>query len=258
MRNRMVCDWDVSGDCSSPHPVEIFARPEAKLQEWLDFSSVWPDSKPFLWRDQYAPPGGRHEISVTPETQHPLMLVMQTRCRKCDKCRRYRARLWAARARQEIALSKRTWFGTLTLAPSERMRVLNICRRNAHADGDDYEALPYKDQYLRQVAQISPEVTKMLKRLRKQSAFRYFFVTEAHKDGAPHFHILLHEQDDMRPLRYAQLSANWRLGFSRFKLVDDGKQAAQYCAKYISKDATSRVRASLRYGRSTGIDLINR
>lgn len=51
-------------------------------------------------------------------------------------------------------------------------------------------------------------------------------------------------------MRYAALSSMWKLGFSRHKLVDMDQRgkAAWYAAKYLSKSAAARVRASLHYG----------
>lgn len=95
---------------------------------------------------------------------------------------------------------------------------------------------------------LGPELTKSLKRMRKntKSRFRYIAVFERHCDGYPHLHLLLHEQG--QPLTKRDIQAEWRLGFSQCKLVDQGPKAAFYVAKYLSKEAAARVRASLRYG----------
>ena len=89
-------------------------------------------------------------------------------------------------------------------------------------------------------------MTKMFKRLRKDGYnFRYLYVLEAHKDGYPHVHMLVHEVSAQIPKR--ALGAQWPYGFSSFKLVDDPR-AASYITKYLVKDMRSKIRASQKYG----------
>lgn len=95
---------------------------------------------------------------------------------------------------------------------------------------------------------ISAELTKYFKRLRKSGLkFRYVLVTEAHKDGYPHYHALIHEGFSQIPK--SRLQAEWPYGFTQFKLVKDAK-AAYYITKYLVKDARTRIRASGKYGQS--------
>ena len=95
---------------------------------------------------------------------------------------------------------------------------------------------------------ISAELTKYFKRLRKSGLkFRYVLVTEAHKDGYPHYHALIHEVSAQIPK--SRLQADWPYGFTTFKLVKDTK-AAYYITKYLVKDARTRIRASGKYGQS--------
>lgn len=82
--------------------------------------------------------------------------------------------------------------------------------------------------------------------MRKKAPFRFLAVFERHKDGFPHLHLLIHEQG--QPLTKSAIQAEWRLGFSQCKLVDQGPKAAFYVAKYLGKDAATRIRASVRYG----------
>lgn len=96
--------------------------------------------------------------------------------------------------------------------------------------------------------EISKEITKYFKRLRKSGLkFRYVLVTEAHKDGYPHYHALVHEVSAQIPKQ--KLEEQWPFGFTTFRLVKDMK-AAYYIAKYLAKDARTRIRASQGYGQS--------
>lgn len=134
---------------------------------------------------------------------------------------------------QEMKSSFRTWMGTFTINPHHRFMF------SVRAGSRDYHASH---------REISKEITKYLKRLRKAGfKFRYVVVAEAHKDGYPHLHMLLHEVS--APIPKSRLQAEWPYGFTTFKLVKD-RAATFYVAKYLAKDARTRIRASLRYGQS--------
>lgn len=179
-----------------------------------------------------------------------------TRCRKCGNCLLHRRRLWAARAHDECIASARTWFGTLTFNPE--CRFLTEC----HASGaaklaghSDWHSMDPSNQYEYLARAAFAEVTKWLKRVRKvgKQPLRYLLVAEAHEDGFPHFHLLLHEQAGSVPK--ARLEEQWRSGFSHWRLVDvSNRKAAYYVCKYLSKDIRTRVRASVRYGRAHMIE----
>jgi len=155
-----------------------------------------------------------------------------TPCRKCAVCLENRRKLWASRARYEVKRSPRTWFITLTINP--QARFLFSCRAGS---------MNYHASY----GEISKEVTKMFKRMRKAGhRFRYMMVAEAHKDGYPHIHILMHEVSQPIPKR--EIQRQWDYGFTVVKLVKD-QAAANYVAKYLSKDMRTRVRASQEYGK---------
>jgi hypothetical protein len=120
--------------------------------------------------------------------------------------------------------------------------------------GIDFERLPPAEQFSLRHTEISRELTKYLKRVRKESGakFRFLLVAEAHKSGLPHYHLLLHEHDQFRPVRKSVLEAQWKAyGFSKWRLIED-ERAARYVCKYLSKDAIARVRASIRYGSTEG------
>lgn len=121
------------------------------------------------------------------------------------------------------------------------------------------------DQFRRRLREIQRPITLFLKRVRKLSnaRIRYVIVCERHVSGDPHFHVLLHELNGGDAVLYKHLAgrqdvkdyvpAPWREGFTNWQLVGDrdeldGKRAAYYVAKYLSKSALARVRASKRYG----------
>lgn len=172
-----------------------------------------------------------------------------TRCRKCPECLSHRRRLWSARASDELKASHRTWFATLTIRPDERFIASMHAASLADAAGHgSWASMTAENQFRYLVKHLNREIDRFLKRVRKNGApFRYLLVSEAHKDGFPHFHLLIHEA--ALPLTKRLLESNWRLGFSQFRLVGNDTRSAFYVCKYLSKSAQTRVRASKRYGR---------
>lgn len=150
----------------------------------------------------------------------------------------------------ETRLSERTWFGTLTLRPDRQMYALDMARLECARQGVDYDGLGDDERFRLRHKFISEELTRWLKRVRKNSEgapIRFCLVAEAHKSGAPHYHVLIHESDPARPVRKAVLQSAWTWGYTLFKLLVD-ERAALYVTKYLSKDARARVRASIGYG----------
>lgn len=138
--------------------------------------------------------------------------------------------------------------GTLTLRPGARSVVLARARLKASRQGDDYDALSEQKRFALMHAIVGVDLTLMMKRIRMASGLlRMIIIAEAHKDGWPHYHVLVHEPDPDHRVTWAQLDRSWRLGFSKWKLVTDHKGAV-YASKYLAKDALARVRASIRYG----------
>lgn len=172
----------------------------------------------------------------------------------CDCCRRLKAALWTARAQSEVQTGLRNWFGTLTLSPGEHHQIVSRCRLRLARGGTDFDALSKEEQFSERMTELGSEVTRWMKRVRKESGapLRYLLVAEAHKSGLPHLHILIHELSPGAPVRYRTLSTQWKLGFVKFNLVE-GMKAARYVCKYISKSAMARVRASLHYGTYTNV-----
>lgn len=244
---RRTMTLDVSMDCEQAYTCELHAR-----------DSAW------------------HGKAVK-----PLTIVLRSRCRQCEPCRRRRTVFWQARATTEFLSVPRTLFGTLTIAPEYDVQIDALARLELHERGVDFDALPPADVFRERVKVGGREVTKWLKRIREGDAshekpqLRYLLVAEAHdgartsaeKRGRPHWHFLLHECDLSRPLvnhdewsgkhdRHgnatvsdrAFLKAQWRLGISSVAHCRT-PQAAAYLCKYLTKEETSvRVRASFRYG----------
>ena len=208
--------WDVAGRFENPVPVEIEGRPDTRRGE----------------------------------TGMPVAVLMETRCRKCHMCLRWRAYQWRERAMLETSAAPRTWFVTLTLRPEEHwlaeLRASAECRRR----GVSFEQLSPSEQFEERHKVIGYDLAKWLKRVRKQSGakLRYILVAEAHKSGMPHYHALIHEVYESKPVTKRQLQEQWTLGFSGAKLVED-LRSASYVTKYLSKSVLARVRASLRYGK---------
>ena len=131
--------------------------------------------------------------------------------------------------------------------------MLMMARQRLSERGTTFEALSPDEQFVERHASVSVELTKWVKRLRKNygAPLRLLLVAEAHKSGLPHYHGLIHEQSPDHPLRHALLSESWRLGFTKFKLVppDEGaRRTSWYVCKYLTKDNRARVRASVDYG----------
>lgn len=188
-------------------------------------------------------------VGLGSEQDAVKVVYISGRCRLCPKCLMHRQRLWAARAIDECVISTRSWFGTLTVRPDERVKYMYTAQlRYERAALESWDKLDTSDQFRKLCEAIAPEITRFLKRVRKNAApFRYLLVTEAHEDGFPHFHILVHESEGV-VLKKVMTQA-WRAGFSQWKLIPVGEpKAASYACKYLSKSALTRVRASQRYG----------
>lgn len=227
------CEWTISGDCSKPYHTAIIGRPRDDNDG---------HGRPSRWHTSDG-----HKIT--------MQVDLWTRCRKCDNCARARFREWRYRAREEIRRAARTWFGTLTLAPVHHYRVMVEARRQAAIRSIKWSDLSDEERFKRIADASLKEVTRYFKRVRKQSKvpIRYICVTERHKSGLPHFHVLIHETE-LRPVPHRILSAQWTWGFEKWRLVhDEDQRAAMYVTKYITKEARLRIRASQAYGKPDGL-----
>lgn len=242
-------DMDIAGGCQSPKIVELFGRPT----QWShpDLQEVPKAYRKVLLAAKVGfEPTQVKGFQWSKGDNHPLWLHFTIRCRRCEWCLRQRAKLWANKAQDEIARASRTWFCTFTLSPDEHFRVESLARVADAENGEVFEARDEQSQFRARCDVLSPEITRYVKRVRKESGapLRYLFVTEKHKTGLPHFHALFHEVNPAMPLRKAVLKGQWKLGFSRFKLVET-PSAAWYLCKYLSKEQATRVRSSLKYGK---------
>lgn len=186
------------------------------------------------------------KLGLEPEV--PVIGSLLGRCRKCGPCLEHRSRLWAARGCTEVMLSDRTWFGTLTLAPEWQFKALVTARAAARQRAVDWDELDEEEQFKRVDRQIARQIRAWLDRVRKRSGpIRYLVVCERHKSGLPHYHCLIHEKGVA--VSHRNLTETWKLGFTKFKLVPASEpEAVFYVTKYLSKDTTTRIRASFRYG----------
>lgn len=245
--SRARFEWNISNTCESPIRFERTAHPEQLTTRGV--LDLPPDVQARL-------PANVERLDLhnthwhgDPGQAHALLLDMEVRCRKCPACLRYRAKLWANKAMQEIALAPRTWFATFTGNPDEQFRWLSLARMNRLNKSSDFDAQTEHAEFCDIVAAAGPDITRYVKRIRKASGapIRYLIVAESHQSGAPHWHALIHEVDPAKPIRKSVLKGQWPHGFTQFKLVEN-RGAAWYLCKYLSKDFSTRVRASVRYG----------
>lgn len=253
-KSALRTEWDVSGNCQKPVERELHVRPSGEsrsddresrfvreVQKYFPGAvRIDPHVKARLVVDR--------RITVRRGKQHPLTLAMTLRCRKCDKCLEQRRRQWTARANAESVVAVRNWFGTLTLRPEAHLHYANRARRRLSKQGVDFDALPFGEQFIERHREIGRELTKYVKRVRKETRaqFRFIMVAEHHKSGLPHYHCLVHEHKGS--VTHAALSKQWSLGFEKWRLVGPEERAVRYVTKYLAKASVARVRASVRYG----------
>lgn len=235
------------GDCSDPVDRELRGVAPLYKQRLAALADPFVD-----YADGYGWLPGR-EPRPEPPAVHTV--YVRVRCRKCPECLRHKRRLWTARGIQEVRQSSRTWFGTLTVAPEYRFWAKAKAEQKAATSRrESWSTLTPSERTKAIAAQLSPEVTRWLKRVRKASGakLRYLLVVEAHDDGFPHMHLLLHETTDSRVSK-RQLESQWRYGISHWRLIEAGNVGSVgYVCKYITKSAQTRIRASQKYGRPNG------
>ena len=210
-------EWDVSNGCENPVIMTKTGRPPAE--------------------------DGEKYVEIVPGSKHTLTLEMFVACRKCAHCLRRRRREWTMRSAAEISQAQRTWFVTLTIRPAQ----LYVCEVIAGKRDIQLMERTQEEQERARFAVIVEEIQRFLKRIRKNSKakLRYICVQELHKNGNPHYHLLIHEVEGT--LTKAVLQSAWSYGFSQAKLADP--KTAIYVCKYLTKGEGARVRASLGYGR---------
>lgn len=138
--------------------------------------------------------------------------------------------------------------GTLTLAPKRHYHAYASASARLALHGIDIDTLSPGVQFNERHKEISKEITRYVKRVRKGSGpLRFLLVAEKHRSGLPHYHMLIHEKDTVGT-REQVLSAQWTWGFSRWRVIAEKKQATYLC-KYLGKELGARVRASQLYGK---------
>lgn len=229
--------WNCATRCENPRRATLEGRPDRKpLALWWRPENWAPYQNATEFKRWSEPKGG----------DSPFWVDMDVPCRRCGPCLRARAHQWRERMESEINCASRTWFGTLTLAPENHYLAQCYAERSV---GQEWASLSEDDQFRERVRAVNPWLTNYVKRLRESagSGLRICFVAEAHKSGLPHWHGLIHEPHGVHA-RHATLADQWPHGFTKWKLVKDGPQAARYVAKYLAKSSLARVRASLGYG----------
>lgn len=244
-------EWDLAGNCLKPVQRELHVRPSPEHRDEArgfvrKVRELFPDATQVSGHD--LPHTEAKTIVVNRDSAIPLTLAMTVRCRKCDRCLALRRMSWSLRAAAETQSSRRTWFGTLTLRPDAQVRAVSQARVHLAKQGLDFDALPYGEQFTERHKQITPLITKYLKRVRKESGAQltYLCVAEHHKSGLPHYHMLVHEHDEIG-VKHSTLSKQWLEGFEKWRLVSSRSEAT-YLTKYLAKSSVARVRASRDYG----------
>lgn len=237
--------WDVSGDCETPFTMELEGRwNPGERDRFVKAGERVVHVRGGHWQTE----GARYE-RVRVENPWPVALILDVPCRKCRTCLARRAAHWRLRAEAEINAAPRTWFGTLTLSPEANARVTWEAEAKLSKGGERLGDLSPREQFAERHRVISKELTRWLKRIRKESGatLRYCLVAEAHKTGLPHYHCLIHEVFAEQNVGERTLRRQWTDGYSKWNLVRD-KGSAGYVTKYLSKAALARVRASVGYG----------
>lgn len=278
-------EWDVAGVCEKPVTVVRWWRPRdrAVMSDYIGVDAWGTEHRkwigPVETRGYTWSPGKPQKLEVT-------LQVPCRKCDTCRKKRAGIWAMRALTEIQRAP--GRTWFGTLEFAPEERTKAMARARlkMKRRASGD-FDALSPERKGSALIDAVSPQVTNYFKRLRKggpvpvedgvfecdlsrwfePAEFRYLCVAEFHKlcgeckkarlkppcphaTWFPHFHVLLHEYGP--PIVKDNLEGRWDCGFEQWRLVEDDAEArrrrAFYVAKYIAKEAGSRVRCSLHYG----------
>jgi len=240
---------DLLVDRTHPWAKRVIARPDAVNRLWRSKISEAPVDPRGVCTSPVMLPAIGLPSAVLGESSQPLPLDYVVRCRHCEGCLNHRRRVWTARSMDMIRASSRTWFGTLTVRPAERIAL----RYRAELRwGITLSSLDQSEQFGYLAKMLGTELTLWLKRVRASGApFRYLAVAEEHKTGDPHIHILLHEMG--KTITKRVLEDRWRFGFSHWRLVGNDEKAASYVTKYLAKDLRTRVRASKEYGRTEAV-----
>lgn len=248
---RSTVEWNVSGNCTDSKMITLTGRNPRRVGApvWRHPPDRYAVSDRRFW--QTCSPERKHQV-VRGTANNPIWIDIEARCRKCAACLRARARMWTERAIAECRQAGRTWMGTLTLSPHQHHLMMCRASHRLKQSVVRWSSLSAEEQLSERHKEISKEITLWLKRVRKNShaVLRFLLVMEQHKNGLPHYHVLIHE--GAVPVVKRVLEGEWKLGFSKFKLVEQEARAlqrsARYVAKYLTKANEARVRASVGYG----------
>ena len=239
---------NLAGKCLRPidrplRGVEVLLPKQLATIKDDPFVDWYEDGGKVVWLPGRAP--------FEPEKPKVMTAWVRVACRKCEECLKHKRRLWTARAIAETRNALRTWFGTLTVSPERRFQAMMLAERKAlNRRCERLDDLTSIERTKAIAAELAPEVTRWLKRVRfvSKAPLRYLLVVEAHADGFPHFHLLLHETS-LAQVSKRTLEDQWTYGFSSWRLVPVGDmRQVTYVCKYLTKSAQTRVRASRHYG----------
>lgn len=257
--------WFLAGRCERPVRATVDGRP----YRGTGFTSAGNDAsgQPVMVFDRN---GG--VIDGRQGAGHTVYLDVP--CGKCARCLSRRRALWVRRAQAECVRveTRRTWFCTLTANPETQLRWTGEAFRRLSDGGTTPQTLNEGEWYAERCKEAGRDLTKFVKRVRKNSGalLRCVWVFEKHDGhgphaGLPHIHGLIHECSDT-PVKYRLLKSEWKHGHAKFVLTDahESERVVGYVMAYLMKSHTVRVRASRRYGdlnyriRPKGIDLVSR
>ncbi len=239
-------EWDCAGDCLEPIAISYEGRPGTRS-------------------------GERRPPSYTPvDDGKPIFIDMMVSCRtKCPACLKKRAYRWALSINKELAFALRSWMVTLTCKPEYLVwaKLETLSRFQGDLDIKDPDV-----QFRKLCSVIGEDLTLYLKRLRKRlvakagregrnerPTFRYCAVFEKHKSGEPHIHVVVHSHIGTVPILWEDLvrdqtllnqvvGERWPHGFVEAHIIKGNhSKSGYYLAKYLSKEAAARVRASRSY-----------
>lgn len=163
-------------------------------------------------------------------------LAPMVRCKKCYQCRIQNMNEWQLRMQLEHLRSHRTWWITLTFN-DKTLKPL----RETHKD----DPVALSDALIK----LTQKYLKLL-RYKAETPFKYIRVFEigngkrtppgqkTARDGHPHFHLLIFEQDDKAKLTKRILNHTWNHnGYFYGRLVKDAgnDREIRYISKYMHK-----------------------
>ena len=167
-------EWDCSGGCENPVYMELEGRWDVPVNMPDEYRDV-PEME-ILWHE------GKFYFRDVWKRKLPLALQMQMPCRKCGPCLKRRAHHWRMRAENETRSAAVTWFGTMTCTPHHHAMASYAAERRLKSRGIPFSELSAEQQFLASVRELNLEITKYLKRVRKETgaSLRYICVVEAH------------------------------------------------------------------------------